>query len=252
MDDDGESNTVKHRQSDVVVARFAPRRLPFVYGLVMGGIGVMFGVTVCVVASKPMTGEQEAMMAIWGVVAFFALVATWAAVRAGTLRTALTSTHLRYPKAFWGWNFIPLAEISGVGLWYQNIGRGTFGWVLMVWKMDHDPRGIQVAPSPHGAPRGQRPSAFRHPFRVIKVPPMDWDYLAARPAGRAALLINQQVLAAQGTTGTLAMQHRQTIDATTGVSAKAYWSPDGRCGAMTWVPPFHQRRASRADRTPAL
>lgn len=72
-------------------------------------------------------------------------------------------------------------------------------------------------------------------------PPVDWHYLAATPAGRAALAIYERVIAVQDQEGLLLTRQRQvTVDMPEGpyamVSARdtAYWFPDGRCGP--WPP----------------
>ncbi len=67
------------------------------------------------------------------------------------------------------------------------------------------------------------------------VPPLDWDYLAASPGGQATAAIQNAVLAAQGPTGLLGSQHRESVPDTSCVDT-AHWSPAGPIGPLSDPP----------------
>jgi hypothetical protein len=143
-------------------------------------------------------------------------------------RPVLRTLSLVLPRTLHRSRWIPLEQISGVGLIYE-VGGPRAGWSLRVWTVDgstfavpsvrsyargHKPPNQPMPPS--GTPRWHRPR-------------LDWRAQAKTPAGRAVIAIDRQVRMVQGPDGALARSMEQCVAPSYGTYL-AFWSPDGQTG----------------------
>lgn len=212
--------------SDDVVERFAAQRAIGLAAVVFAAISLL----AVAVLTVGILGTHAVLIFLSVVVLATFPIASWMLVRLAVLRPTLRTTRLDTPRPLRGWRTVALSDIAGVGLRYVSNGRAT-GWRLLVWRREGPAIGITVAQPGHSAPAGHRPR-----LRPLTghVPHLDWDYLAASPAGKAALTISEQVTRVQGPGGPLATAARQ-VSSPRGFDT-AYWSPDGRTGVFAAIP----------------
>ena len=148
----------------------------------------------------------------------------------------LTTTRLLQPKLFRGWEVLDLASVTGIGLRYS---RGTVGdgrayypgrWDLLVWSQDGSQHSVEVV----------SPGGYDHGAWSTKGQPKDdaewqheWDLLADRLMGRAAIRIAEQVRAVQGPDGPYESRHVELTAARSSQYVTAYWTPARRLGSLS-------------------
>ena len=158
------------------------------------------------------------------------------ALRLATTGPVLTTMRLLQPKLFRGWDVLDLASVAGVGLRYS---RGTVGdgrayypgrWDLLVWLDDGTEHALSVV-----SPGGFEQSAWstrREPTTPAEWQ-REWDLLADRLMGRAAIRIADQVRAVQGPDGPCETRHLELTAGRSSQLVTAYWTPARRLGSLS-------------------
>jgi hypothetical protein len=164
-----------------------------------------------------------------------AAVLQWAAIRGAVGRVRLEPDALVLPGRLHGYRRVPLAVVTGVGMQYVAGGRGS-GWRPYVWLGDGRTVRLNIPPPEFAAPKSSR--SWRR-VRPGQAPPLDWDYVASSPAGRAAMQIGRRVLAVQGPTGAWRTEQRERRAARPDTLHTAFWSPSGDIGALDRPTPRH-------------
>jgi len=148
-------------------------------------------------------------------------------------------------RSLFRWTDVELSQVAGVGVLYQRVvGSGSkvpAAWQLMLWNTN----GRRYVVAQFALPTWSFPDDLTEAQRgVIRNRDLPWPVDASLPdenrvaesrAGRAAKLIYEQALAAQGPYGALAtqkLQKHQPFRITNRQRLLAYWSPDGDHGRI--------------------
>jgi hypothetical protein len=214
---------------DHVLQRFRQSRL----GL-LGLLYALPAIVIGLVGAAQGLFDEPGFLVFFGFFLVLAVFFAGGGIRTAVMQTTLTDQRLLVPRFMHSQQEIGLTEIAGVGLRYVAANRGS-GWKLLVWRGDGPGVRLPVKQINYSAPPGQRPLLRQ------QVPALDWNWLNDSDAARAATAIYRQVLAVQGPAGLLATRDRQASADRRGGYETAFWSPDGRIGAL---PGFGRTEAS--------
>lgn len=141
---------------------------------------------------------------------------------------AVVNGSLRIARGL-GSRSIALTSVTGVGLLFQYRFRSMSGWYLTIWDDVGDQHVLEqfvLAAPGWQLPQKQEP----------KLPHEDSQQLQSSRPGQIARQLFDLAMNAQGPTGLLATEHRQTRASTDPYGTTqtiAYWSPDGNIGRVS-------------------
>jgi hypothetical protein len=190
-------------------------------------------------APKPLYGG-----AIFATVAAV-LVWLWFLFLAFTAFRPIRITHeeLFIPGGLFSTNRIPVSEIAGVGLLFQNASLGTqrfSGWYPFVWRQDGTVvrlTGFDYTPSRWVRPGDVDGKARRMVTKgnVDEMRSTNPTVMATSAAGQLVIGLYSRIVENQKPSGLLAlrqMQKERVPPRETDGSFTAFWSPDGEMGRL--------------------
>jgi hypothetical protein len=132
-------------------------------------------------------------------------------LRLGSTGPVLTTRRLLQPALLRGWQALDLAAVAGIALRYHRwhvtvVGPG--GREGSAWSTEGDPEDA---------------AGWQH----------EWDLLAERLMGQAAIRIADQVRAVQGPDGPYETQHLELTAGRSSPYQTAYWTPARRLGSLS-------------------
>jgi hypothetical protein len=156
-------------------------------------------------------------------------------IRLATTGPVLTTRRLLQPTLFRGWEVIDLATVAGVGLRYHRatVGDRSYapgGWSLLIWLEDGTEHSLTVV-SPGGCEYGAW-STKGEPKDAAEWQ-HEWDLMARRLMGQAAIRIAEQVRAVQGPDGPYETRHLELTAGSSSPLVNAYWTPARRLGSLS-------------------